>query len=291
MLATGGFSGRTHLIARTLAASVPGGVWAITHNGAAIWDPAGRLVDHRPMPAAAVETALASAGRRLWVTYEAVHGAEPAGGEQRRAAPGVLRRPPAPGDRHVPVGPPDAAGGPGRGPGRPPGGSPSGSSRAGTGAGPDRPASTATAPCSAAGASARRWAWPPWTPSPGRGTAGWRAPATSPGASASASSSGGPDSPCWGGTWARADASKGAAAGWLCDRLGIDRAQTAAFGDADNDVELLAFAGFAVVMANATPQVLPLGDLVAPTNREDGVARVLRDWLRARPGAAPAAGG
>ena len=32
---------------------------------------------------------------------------------------------------------------------------------------------------------------------------------------------------------------------------------------ADNDVELLAFAGFAVVMANATPRVLPLGDLVA----------------------------
>jgi hypothetical protein len=41
-------------------------------------------------------------------------------------------------------------------------------------------------------------------------------------------------------------------------------------------------------MANATPRVLPLGDLVAPTNREDGVARVLQDWLGALPGAAPA---
>src|SRR5215217_3636516 len=66
VLATGGFSGRTHLIARTLAASVPGGVWAITHNGAAIWDPTGRLVHHHPMPAAALETALDHAGRRLW---------------------------------------------------------------------------------------------------------------------------------------------------------------------------------------------------------------------------------
>ena len=86
-----------------------------------------------------------------------------------------------------------------------------------------------------------------------------------------------------------ADASKGAAAGWLCDHLGIEPAQTAAFGDADNDVELLAFAGFAVVMANATPQVLALGDLVAPPNHEDGVAHVLRDWVARAPGAAPAA--
>ena len=52
--------------------------------------------------------------------------------------------------------------------------------------------------------------------------------------------------------------SKGAAAGWLCQRLGIDPQDTAAFGDADNDLELLDFAGTAVVMANATPRVMAL---------------------------------
>ncbi len=74
-------------------------------------------------------------------------------------------------------------------------------------------------------------------------------------------------------------ASKGAAAGWLCQRLGIDPAETAAFGDGDNDLELLAFAGLAVAMANATPRALDAAGLVAPPNTEDGVARVLREWL------------
>jgi hypothetical protein len=82
--------------------------------------------------------------------------------------------------------------------------------------------------------------------------------------------------------------SKGAAASWLCHRLGIDPQDTAAFGDADNDLELLDFAGTAVVMANATPRVMALAHatpegsprvLVAPSNREDGVARVLASWL------------
>jgi hypothetical protein len=81
-----------------------------------------------------------------------------------------------------------------------------------------------------------------------------------------------------------AAASKGAAAGWLCERLGIDPRDTAAFGDGDNDLELLAFAGRAVAMANATPRACALADLVAPSNREDGVARVLHAWLEGRPG-------
>ena len=68
VLSTGGFSGRTHHLARILGASIPQGVWTVTHNGAAIWDPAGRLVHYHPLPGAALEAALAHAGPRVWVT-------------------------------------------------------------------------------------------------------------------------------------------------------------------------------------------------------------------------------
>ncbi|HXI17566.1 MAG TPA: HAD hydrolase family protein, partial [Chloroflexota bacterium] len=72
---------------------------------------------------------------------------------------------------------------------------------------------------------------------------------------------------------------KGAAAQWLCDRLGIAPEETAAFGDATNDVELLRFAGRAVAMSNATPDAMAEADEVAPRNTEDGVAQVLERWL------------
>jgi hypothetical protein len=48
------------------------------------------------------------------------------------------------------------------------------------------------------------------------------------------------------------EASKGAAAEWLCRHLGLPLAQAAAFGDSDNDLDLLERAGTAVAMANAT---------------------------------------
>jgi hydroxymethylpyrimidine pyrophosphatase-like HAD family hydrolase len=310
VLATGGFSGRTHLIARTLAASVPGGVWAITHNGAAIWDPAGRLVYHHPMPAAALEAALAHAGRRLWVTYEAVHnapaaagpggatgtrgaGAGAGGGEQRTGVYYAGRlRPEIVTFLWGPQAPPVEAGAAGptaegiavgleprwdwrgaRSPGVYREGAVLGCWCIGT---PD-----ALAPLDAVARAGRGHLagarYLPWSKRLGQFI-------------------GRPRLALLGRDLGAADASKGAAAGWLCDHLGIEPAQTAAFGDAANDVELLAFAGCAVVMANATPQVLELGDLMAPPNYEDGVAQVLRDWVAGAPRtvlavpAAPAAG-
>ena len=46
----------------------------------------------------------------------------------------------------------------------------------------------------------------------------------------------------------RADAGKAAGVGRLLERLGISWAETAAFGDGENDAELLEAAGFAVAM-------------------------------------------
>jgi hypothetical protein len=61
----------------------------------------------------------------------------------------------------------------------------------------------------------------------------------------------------------------------LCQRLGVDRADVIAFGDMPNDLPLLAWAGHAVAVANAHPQVIAAADEVTASNDESGVARVI----------------
>lgn len=67
-------------------------------------------------------------------------------------------------------------------------------------------------------------------------------------------------------------------AGLAADR-GIDAGEVAVFGDSANDVEMLAWAGYAVAMGNAVPAAMAVADEVAPTNVEDGVAVVLERIL------------
>ena len=71
-------------------------------------------------------------------------------------------------------------------------------------------------------------------------------------------------------------ASKGKALRWLCDYLGVDVAESIAFGDEGNDEALLRAAGDGVAMANASPEVLAAADHVCESNDECGVARYLR---------------
>ncbi|MGN7862058.1 HAD family hydrolase [Microbacterium sp. 22303] len=65
----------------------------------------------------------------------------------------------------------------------------------------------------------------------------------------------------------------------LCARLGIDRTEVLAFGDALNDVELLGWAGRGIAMANAEPEALAAADEVTTSNTADGVAVVLERVL------------
>jgi Cof subfamily protein (haloacid dehalogenase superfamily) len=69
--------------------------------------------------------------------------------------------------------------------------------------------------------------------------------------------------------------SKGAALRFVCDRLGIDPADTIAFGDGANDLELLEAAGLGVAMADADPALLKIADWTVPRVAEDGVASFL----------------
>jgi len=79
----------------------------------------------------------------------------------------------------------------------------------------------------------------------------------------------------------------GVTKGWALERLaaqlGVDRKETMAIGDNWNDVGMLEWAGQAIVMANAAPELRALartrGWKQAPSNEEDGVAVVLESAL------------
>jgi len=61
----------------------------------------------------------------------------------------------------------------------------------------------------------------------------------------------------------------------LCQRLEIERQDVIAFGDMPNDLPMLTWAGRAVAVANAHPQVIAAADEITAANDESGVAIVL----------------
>lgn len=65
----------------------------------------------------------------------------------------------------------------------------------------------------------------------------------------------------------------------LCSRLGISASNVVAFGDMPNDLEMLAFAGHSVGVANAHPDVLALVSEITLSNDQDGVAVVIERLL------------
>ena len=75
---------------------------------------------------------------------------------------------------------------------------------------------------------------------------------------------------------------KGRSLGILAGYLGLTRDEVMAFGDGQNDVPMLEYAGAGYAMANACPQALACTRLIAPPNTEDGVARVIEAQLAAR---------
>lgn len=72
---------------------------------------------------------------------------------------------------------------------------------------------------------------------------------------------------------------KGSAVRDLQRFLGIERAQTAVFGDAGNDLSMMSEGDLSFAMANASADVVEAARFVAPSNNEAGVAQVLRALL------------
>jgi len=82
--------------------------------------------------------------------------------------------------------------------------------------------------------------------------------------------------------FASPDVTKASGLAFLAEHLGFGRDETVAFGDGENDVELLEWVGYAVAMANAHERVLAVADFVCPPAAEEGVAQVLEAFLDLR---------
>lgn len=63
---------------------------------------------------------------------------------------------------------------------------------------------------------------------------------------------------------------------FLAEYLGIRREEIAAFGNAENDVDMMRWAGLGIAVANSPEDVCAAADEVVPSNDEDGVGW----WIR-----------
>jgi hydroxymethylpyrimidine pyrophosphatase-like HAD family hydrolase len=72
---------------------------------------------------------------------------------------------------------------------------------------------------------------------------------------------------------------KAAGLDFLSEHVGFSRERTVAFGDGENDVELIEWAGYGVAVANAHDRVREVADFICPSVDEQGVAQVLEAFL------------
>ncbi len=75
------------------------------------------------------------------------------------------------------------------------------------------------------------------------------------------------------------DVSKGVALTRLCEHLGLDVADSLAFGDGYNDLPMLMAAGTSVAMANAGDEIKAACDAVTLSNEQDGVADYIEKYI------------
>jgi Cof subfamily protein (haloacid dehalogenase superfamily) len=65
----------------------------------------------------------------------------------------------------------------------------------------------------------------------------------------------------------------------VAEHFGIPNDRIIAFGDEDNDLEMIEFAGHGIAMGNAIPELKNIADAITNSNEEDGVARYLEEVL------------
>lgn len=79
-------------------------------------------------------------------------------------------------------------------------------------------------------------------------------------------------------------AGKASALQHLCAQLNLTADQCVAFGNAENDIDMLQFAGLGIAVSNATPACLAAADRICGSNAEDGVAQVLWEIVHEKTG-------
>ena len=73
--------------------------------------------------------------------------------------------------------------------------------------------------------------------------------------------------------------SKGTGIAFVAQQLGVSLERVVAFGDGENDIELLAEAGFGIAVEDANPLLLERADWICPSANEEGVATVIDAYL------------
>ncbi|MBX5467375.1 MAG: Cof-type HAD-IIB family hydrolase [Firmicutes bacterium] len=84
---------------------------------------------------------------------------------------------------------------------------------------------------------------------------------------------------------------KGPALAWVAERLGVARDQVMAIGDAENDIDMLRWAGLGIAMGQSPPEVKAAADAVTRPVSEDGAAWAIRWALERTPGVGQGEGG
>ena len=79
--------------------------------------------------------------------------------------------------------------------------------------------------------------------------------------------------------FANPSVSKGVGLQVVADLLGFTAASTVAFGDGENDRELLEWAAYAIAVENGDDSVKALADFICPAADEEGVAQVVEAFL------------
>jgi Cof subfamily protein (haloacid dehalogenase superfamily) len=79
--------------------------------------------------------------------------------------------------------------------------------------------------------------------------------------------------------FAAPEVTKAAGLDFLSERLGFTSDRTVAFGDGENDIELVEWAGYGVAVANADERVKEAAAFVCPSVDDEGVAQVLEAFL------------
>lgn len=72
---------------------------------------------------------------------------------------------------------------------------------------------------------------------------------------------------------------KGTSLSTLLKTLGYEREQLIACGDSYNDMTMIGYAGLGVCMANGEKEVKKIADVIADSNDDDGVAKIVEQYL------------
>lgn len=75
------------------------------------------------------------------------------------------------------------------------------------------------------------------------------------------------------------DVTKASGLNELCEKLGISLENVMAFGDGENDIEMLKECGIGIAMANALPIVKEIADDVTLSNEKDGIEQAIVKYL------------